>query len=175
MDTQQEVAFEEMFDDLLPRAIRVARGLVGSVAAAEDIAAEAMARAYLHWPRIGSLPYRDGWVLRVTINLALRSKSAQPTSEIVDGSDSVDFSDTLVQRLELVAALRDLSRRQRETATLHYLLGYSEAQIADQLGISPGSIKVHLSRARGKLRQRLEGFESEEGGDGQNEPATHSG
>lgn len=43
--------FEEAFDDLFPRAERLAYQILGNRAAAEDVAAEAMARTYLHWRR----------------------------------------------------------------------------------------------------------------------------
>ncbi len=51
--------FTLAFQDLYPRAVRLASRIVGS-AAAEDMAAEALARAYAQWDWIDS--YRAGWV-----------------------------------------------------------------------------------------------------------------
>jgi RNA polymerase sigma-70 factor (sigma-E family) len=57
----------------------------------------------------------------------------------------------------LVAALGRLPRRQREVLTLRYYLDLSEAQIADALGISPGSVKAHAHRGLTGLRSDVEG------------------
>ena len=56
--------FEEAFDQLFGRAFRVARRILGDDAAAEDVAAETMARAYAHWAKIAHEPRREGWVVR---------------------------------------------------------------------------------------------------------------
>lgn len=56
----------------------------------------------------------------------------------------------------VMSALRLLSTRQREVLTLRYHLDLSEAEIADALGISPGSVKTHSSRGLEHLRTLLE-------------------
>jgi len=63
--------FEEAFDELFPRAERLAYQILSNRTAAEDVAAETLARTYLHWRRVGKLPHRDGWVLRVATNLPI--------------------------------------------------------------------------------------------------------
>lgn len=63
--------FEAAYGALFPRAAKIAYGLLRNRVAAEDVAAEALARAYADWSRIASLSYRDGWVLRVATNLAI--------------------------------------------------------------------------------------------------------
>src|SRR5688500_4191364 len=57
-------AFEDVFDRLFPRAVRLTHRILGDRAAAEDAAAEALARAYARWPRLRGVPWLDGWVLR---------------------------------------------------------------------------------------------------------------
>jgi len=57
----------------------------------------------------------------------------------------------------LVAALGRLPRRQREVLTLRYYLDLSEAQIADALSISAGSVKAHAHRGLVALRSDVEG------------------
>ena len=59
---------------------------------------------------------------------------------------------------ELVAALRDLPRRQREAFGLRVLEELDVATTARVMGCSEGSVKTHLSRARGALQKRLEDF-----------------
>src|SRR5690348_5399946 len=62
--------FETFAAGVLPKLLRLA-GRVGATGPdAEDLAAEALARAYAAWSRVGPLPFRDGWVLRTAANLA---------------------------------------------------------------------------------------------------------
>src|SRR5688572_3065942 len=70
---RRDESFEEAFDLLFPRARRLAYRMLGDAAAAEDVAAEALARAYANWGKLRDLAHRDGWVLRVATNLAVDS------------------------------------------------------------------------------------------------------
>jgi RNA polymerase sigma-70 factor (sigma-E family) len=63
---------------------------------------------------------------------------------------------TLLERDAVVSALRELTERQREAVVLRYYAGLSEAETADAMGISPGSVKSHVSRAMVSLRETLE-------------------
>lgn len=145
--------FEEAFDELFPRAVRLATRLLGDRAAAEDVAAEAMARAYARWPRVAGLPYRDGWLLKVTTNLAMDRLRRRPP-EIGPAPDS-EFEDGVALRLALNAALLTLAPRQRQAVTLRYLAGLSDREVALALGISLGSVKTHIHRGLNGLRARL--------------------
>jgi RNA polymerase sigma factor (sigma-70 family) len=57
-----------------------------------------------------------------------------------------------------MAAVRSLPRRQREVMVLRYYLDLSEAEIAEWLGISTGSVKTHASRATETLHKRMEAW-----------------
>lgn len=71
MNRPEDQGFEEAFDVLFPRAFRAARKLLPSDAAAEDVAAETMARAYARWRKLADAPWRAGWVVKVASNLAV--------------------------------------------------------------------------------------------------------
>jgi RNA polymerase sigma factor (sigma-70 family) len=149
----RDETFEVAYRELFRRAAQVAYRLLGDAAEAEDIAAEALARAYVNWPRIGSVPYRDGWVLRVACNLAIdASRRRVPQLPIHSPLDGVEAA-TL--RLALVGALRSLPRRQRQAVVLRYLSGLRPDEVARSLGISPGTASVHLRRGLDALRRRL--------------------
>jgi RNA polymerase sigma factor (sigma-70 family) len=146
-------SFEAAFDDLFPRAVRLANRMLGDRAAAEDVAAEALARAYARWPKVGGLSYRDGWVLKVATNLSidrLRRRVPEVWPQV-----EADFEDGVELRMALNAALVTLAPRQREAVALRYLGGLSDQEVALALGISLGSVKTHIHRGLKGLRSRL--------------------
>lgn len=144
--------FTAAFDDLFPRACRLARRIVGDPVVAEDVAAEALARAYARWAKISELPWRDGWVLRVASNLAIDHVRRQPPAAPVV-APAVTEEDAVTLRLALVACLRALPRRQRQAVALHYLAGLTDGEVGQALGISAGSVKTHVHRGMAALRK----------------------
>jgi RNA polymerase sigma factor (sigma-70 family) len=150
---REDGSFEAAFDELFPRAVRLANRLLGDMAAAEDVAAEALARAYARWPKVGGLPYRDGWVLRVATNLAIDRLRRRPLD--VRPPPVELFEDAVHLRLALNAALLTLAPRQRQAVALRYLGGLSDKEVALALGISLGSVKTHIHRGLNGLRSRL--------------------
>ncbi|HVL04805.1 MAG TPA: RNA polymerase sigma factor [Acidimicrobiales bacterium] len=145
--------FDEAFDELFPRAVRLAARLLGNRAAAEDVAAETMARAYARWSKVSRLPYRDGWVLKVATNLAIDRLRRRPPEVVPPPAD--DFEDAVHLRLALNAALLTLAPRQRQAVSLRYLGGLSDREVALALGISLGSVKTHIHRGLHGLRACL--------------------
>jgi hypothetical protein len=79
--------------------------------AAEDVAAEALARTCLHWGKVRDLAWRDGWVLRVATNVALDMAKRRRLS--IESAAPVDAEEATTLRLALGEALRSLPRRQR--------------------------------------------------------------
>jgi RNA polymerase sigma-70 factor (sigma-E family) len=151
---ETEAEFDLFFDDCLPAVMSLARRLTGNAADAEDVAVEALGRAYAHWPKLCQSQWRRAWVLRVATNLVIgdaRRYRHAPNEPVV----AEDESDALVVREALVAALKKLPRRQREAVALRYLSDLSEQETAVAMGVSPGSVKTHLSRGLSALRAAL--------------------
>jgi RNA polymerase sigma factor (sigma-70 family) len=146
--------FDDRFDGLARLAYRVAFRLTGSRGDAEDISQETLARASIRWPKVE--PYAEAWVTRVATNVALgllRKGSRSPGT----ASDGERPHDQIVSdRLALVAALRSLPRRQRETVALRFLADLSEIQVAAALGCSVGAVKQHSSRGLAALRRSMD-------------------
>jgi RNA polymerase sigma-70 factor (ECF subfamily) len=148
-------SFEEGFDELFARAFRVGRRILGDSAAAEDVAAEAMARAYAHWRKIGDEPWREGWVVRVATNLALDAARSRSRMTDAQATEQGREDDDVAVRLALVEAMARLPKRQREVVALRHLAGLSEAETAAALRVSTGSVKTHMSRGIAALRSRM--------------------
>jgi RNA polymerase sigma-70 factor (sigma-E family) len=152
-DGQRDPEFEDLFGRLFPVAERLALRIAGDPATAEDLAAEAFVRLFARWPRLRKEPGREGWVLRVTANLAIDAARRRPPR--VEAVAPVPPEDAVVLRVALAAALRALPRRQRAVVALRYLADLTEEQVAAALGISSGSVKTHAHRALRRLRQVL--------------------
>lgn len=143
--------FEQLFVELFVQAERVAARIVGR-GEAEDVAAEALVRALVRWPKIVS--YATPWVIRVASNLAIDrvrrgAKQLPPPAAAGWAEEGVD------NRLLVVGELRQLSRRQREVMVLRHLVGLSETETAEALGLSVDSVKTYGRRAMTQLRQRV--------------------
>ena len=148
--------FDQFFYSLLPRVLRLGQRLTGNRQAAEDVAAEAFARAYARWAKVGSLPYRDAWVLRVASNVAIDSARRRlPVPSIDQEAEVLDLADLIALRTTLVTALSALSRSQREAVVLRYLIDLPEDEVALALGIRPGTVKSHLHRGVTTLRSLI--------------------
>ncbi|MBA3653557.1 MAG: sigma-70 family RNA polymerase sigma factor [Actinobacteria bacterium] len=145
--------FEVVYLELFPRAAALAYRLLGNRTAAEDVAAEALARAYARWPKVSKLPYRDGWILRVATNLAI--DAARKRIPVTEPQEPLDATEAAVVRMALIGALRTLPRRQRQAVALRYLSGLRENEVAETLGISAGTASVHVRRGLDTLRGRL--------------------
>ncbi len=146
-------AYDDRFGALYLVAYRVGFRILGDRAEAEDVAQEALARAYLAWRRVSDHP--DAWVARVATNLAIdrwrrRTKAPRPPLAEVTPDPHV------AERVDLVRALRALPRRQREVLALRYLADQSEESVATTLGCSVGSVKTHASRGLAALRAWLD-------------------
>lgn len=150
---EAKAQFEAWFRERYRPALSVARRIVGD-GAAEDVTAEAFARAYLRWGRLRRLDHRDAWLFRVVANVAVddlrRRRSMPERGVLVDPSD-----DDVTARVVLVAALSRLPRRQREAVVLRHLAGLTNAEVATYMDISAESVKEHVARGLAKLRDRL--------------------
>jgi RNA polymerase sigma-70 factor (sigma-E family) len=148
------LTFEEVFPVLIRDAYRVAYRLLGDRSDAEDVAQEACARAYSRWATVRD--HAEPWCVRVASNLALdalRARSrATRRNERLKTSQATPTA-AVDERLDLYAALSRLPRRQRETVVLRYLGDLSEAQTADLIGCSVGSVKTHASRGLAALKE----------------------
>ncbi|MDQ3758222.1 MAG: sigma-70 family RNA polymerase sigma factor [Actinomycetota bacterium] len=144
--------FEDVFEGLFVAAYRVAYRILDNAGEAEDTAAEATARALDGWRKVGAMPSPTSWVVRVATNLAIDIVRRRRFVAVGD-AEALTEPDEAETRIVVREMLRRLPRRQRDVLALRYLADLSEADIAEVLGISPGSVKRHASRAIERLRR----------------------
>ena len=116
---------------------------------------EAMARAYQRWSHVGQLDNPGGWVYRVGLNWSrsvIRRLRRNPPIWIAQPGDAPAAAPT---DPSIDAALDTLSVDHRAVVVCRLLLGLSEQQTADVLGIRPGTVKSRLARALDRLQPLL--------------------
>ncbi len=154
--------FEQFFSESRDAVLRAVLLATRRPDRAEDAVAEAFARAYERWDALAEHPNPVGWVVRTAMNQFVsgwrvwrREERAAP--DIVAVPDESQSLDPFLLRL-----LWRLPRRQREVVAMRILLDLDTRQTAEVLGMAPGTVGAHLSRALSSLRLGVRGTEYEE-------------
>ena len=136
--------------------LRMAFLLTRNQADAEDLLQSALVKTYQAWDRIEDRNALDGYVRRAMVNTHIsmwrrRRIEEYPTDDIpdrpvTDHTGDSELSDALER------ALGRLPSRMRAAVVLRYFEDMSEAEVAQALGISQGTVKSTVSRAVAKLR-----------------------
>lgn len=148
--------FDGRFGELYRVAYRVGYRLLGRHEAAQDVAQEALTRAFVHWKRVDRHPDPEAWVARVSSNLACDAwRRATPPVPPRRPGETDEPQATVDMRIDLHAALNRLPKRQREVIVLRYLADLPERSVATALGCSSGSAKQHATRALNALRSYM--------------------
>lgn len=150
---QEEAEFTRFYETSRDVCLRAVIASVGDRELAEDLVAEAFARAWTSWRKVSQYAAPRGWVVRTALNtgiswwrprrreVALSNHDATATADLGQGVDPA-----------IVAALRRLPTRQREVIALRVFVDLDTPTTAEILGIAPGTVKEHLSRAVKALR-----------------------
>lgn len=156
-------AIQAMVARKLPRMLALAQRMLGDAVEAEDVAQEALLRAWKQAPRWTPGKARfDTWLHRVGLNLCydrLRKRREVPTETPPDRPDPGPAPDRGLLAAELGArvdrALQALPQRQREAIVLCHYQELSNIEAADLMAVSIEAMESLLSRGRRTLRQAL--------------------
>jgi RNA polymerase sigma-70 factor (sigma-E family) len=154
--SQDNAEFAEFFAASWDPCLRAVAASTGNMTLAEDQTAEAFARAWASWHKVSHHPAPRAWVVHTALNAGAswwrrRSKETALTNHDIAAADS---QGTGLDAAELTA-LRRLPARQREVIVLRVFLDLDIDTTAEQLGIAPGTVRAHLSRAMTALRSEL--------------------
>lgn len=128
----------------------------GDLPSAQDVVQEAFYRALVRWRRVSAMDDPLGWVRRVAWNLATSQWRRARTAALFLRKHRVeDVPAPGEDRVALAGALATLPDRHRRVVVLHYLADQSVRDIADQVGVPEGTVKVWLHRGRAALAARL--------------------
>ncbi|MFF9570535.1 SigE family RNA polymerase sigma factor [Streptomyces sp. NPDC014685] len=143
-----------------PVLLRTARSLTANPSDAEDLLQTALAKTYIAWERIEDHRALDGYVRRALLNTRTSQWRKRKVDEFacdeLPEQEAVPAPDPAEQQTlhdAMWRAVLKLPDRQRAMVVLRYYEDLSEAQTAEVLGVSVGTVKSAVSRALGKLRQ----------------------
>lgn len=129
-------------------------------AEAEDIAQDAMIRAWRKRDSLRDSAARKSWLATIVRNEALRefARKRPLASDLIEVTQGRDDDRVLatVERADLHAALERLNKRDRQLVRLRYDEDMTQEAIARRLGIPLGTVKVRLHRVRAKLRRSID-------------------
>ena len=151
-----DAEFREFVSSRGRALLRSAYLLTGNLADAEDLVQSALAKTYQAWDRIEDRKALDGYVRRAIVNTHIswwrrRRVEEYPTDEIPD-QPAADTSGNSELHDTLQRAIDRLPQRMRAAVVLRFFEDMTEAEVADVLGVSQGTVKSTVSRAVAKLR-----------------------
>jgi RNA polymerase sigma factor (sigma-70 family) len=157
VSSNEQTEFTTFFQASWEPCLRAVTVIVGSPDLAEDQVAEAFAKAWASWRKVSRHPAPRAWVVRTALNTGAswwrRSRSRELPLADHDLTAPAESSDGL--DAALLAALRRRPPRQREVIALRIFLDLDTGTIARQLGIEPGTVRMHLSQGVAALRQEF--------------------
>jgi RNA polymerase sigma-70 factor, ECF subfamily len=174
----ERVWFEQAVLAVLPELLGTGRRLARNREDAEDLAAEAITRAWLYRATLRDRDRFAGWILRILTNLFLsqrRSEASHPPETRLDlemeeefslferlhqpfllwwGSPEQEFLDRLL-REDLIRAIEGLPEPFRIVVLLADVQGFSYSEIGESLAVPIGTIRSRLARGRALLQKAL--------------------
>ncbi len=164
-------AVRSLYERYSPRVYAVVRRIAGDDDLAQDYAQEAWIRAVRALPTFRGEARFSTWLHRIAVNSALqalrkaetRQKREAPMPETVAVGPA--SGDALLRR-RLESALDRLPEGMRQVLILHDVEGYTHEEIGEVLGVTSGTSKSQLFKARAKMRDLLKTLDRTESGEG---------
>jgi RNA polymerase sigma-70 factor (sigma-E family) len=157
----QGLDFAEFYRETKDKCLFTVLMSVGDRDTAQDLVAEAFARAWASWRTVSRHPAPTAWVVRTALNSGIsrwrRRRRELPVGDLALVADqpAADWGGDGSVDPRIMAALLRLPARQRQVVALRLFLDLDTAGTAQVLGIAPGTVQAHLGRALAALRDDL--------------------
>jgi RNA polymerase sigma-70 factor (ECF subfamily) len=156
-------AIRTLYDRYAPRVFAVVRRIAADDDLAQDYAQEAWIRTIRALPTFRGDARFSTWLHRIAVNAALQSlrkadtRAKREERSADDRPVAPSHADSLLQK-RLERALDSLPEGMRQVLILHDVEGYTHEEIGDVLGVTSGTSKSQLFKARAKMRALLSGL-----------------
>jgi len=154
------VTFEEFAGARLQSLLRYATVLTGDPHLAQDIVQDVLVRVHARWGKVSRYDAPEQYVRRAILNAYISWRRRWSVRNLVSfGSPPEQVAPEPVgsEPSELWQRLAGLPRRQRAVLALRYYEGFTDAEIAELLGCTTGTVRSHASKALASLRADLGG------------------
>lgn len=173
-ESSADEAVAELYAAHWAGLVRLAWLLLRDDQGAEEVVQDAFIAVHRRWGSLRSTDKAAAYLRRSVVNgarsglrhrgveqryIARQAGGSTTSTQRIDRSTEASPEDRVLDveaTHSMVTALGRLPQRQREVLTMRYYLDLSEAEIADALGISTGSVKAHAHRGLASLRDRME-------------------
>jgi RNA polymerase sigma-70 factor (ECF subfamily) len=163
LEASLEREFEQCLAACPALAFRVALGVLRNRAEAEDVAQEALLRAYRNFHRLRDRASFPGWLVRTAFRLALdrlrsagrRERCEQAAMNPVPAQTAEDLAASREFERHLAAAMDELPEKLRLVMLLAAIEGYDTREVATMLGLPVGTVKSRMHMARKRLAEKL--------------------
>jgi DNA-directed RNA polymerase specialized sigma24 family protein len=153
--------FAEFYREVKDECLFAVLVSVGDRDTAQDLVAEAFARAWASWHTVSRHPAPAAWVIRTALNAGVsrwrRRRREVPVPDLALIADRPGAGGAAGDCVDpgIMAALLRLPARQRQVVALRLVLDLDTEHTAQVLGIAPGTVQAHLGRAMAALRDDL--------------------
>jgi RNA polymerase sigma-70 factor (ECF subfamily) len=164
VDDSLEREFEQRLADCPTLAYRVALGVLHNTAEAEDVAQEAMLRAYRNFTRLRDRERFRGWLVRMAWRLALdriraagrRARREYTSMEAISEINAENVAASQEFQRHVARAVDELPEKLRMVIVLAAIEGYNTREVSSLLDIPEGTVKSRLFLARKQLAKSLQ-------------------
>lgn len=159
--TDKRLEFADFYAAARDDCLQIVLVTVGDRQLAEDLVAEAFTRAWASWRIMRGHPAPRAWVVRTALNLSVswwrrrKREVALGDSDLAVPGGNGSAGDHGGPDDELLAAVRRLPVRQQQVIILRVFFGLDTQATGQAIGIAPGTVGVHLSRALAALRAQI--------------------
>ena len=155
---------EELYSRFAPKMYAVCLRYAGNAEEAEDILQEGFIKIFKKLASFRSEGSFEGWIRRIFVNTSIehfrRKTYLQPISEQEENTmegKSLSVLDSLAEK-DLIHLIQQLSPGYRTVFNMYVVEGYTHKEIGELLGISEGTSKSQLSRAKVILQEMVKKF-----------------
>ena len=148
--------FADFYRDAKDDCLRTVVISTGDRELAQDLVAEAFARACASWRKVARHPNPRAWVVRTALNVHTDRWRSRRRETLLDQPADAATRDADPADPAIIAAVRRLPERQRQVVALRLFLDLDTETTSKVIGVAPGTVTAHLSRAVAALRRDLQ-------------------